>query len=294
MTFSPVLVERCERLDGCDGRWLIELVDDHGAALVPYGRVGEVRQMGETIQSSDGGAYCRPSTYLEALEVCCRHRWRGLRLLFQPSGLDGRCLWPGGYDAPAYRASNQRVWEYCYGSHSAYADCDGMPGVDPRFLVGSDGEAMVETLEALESYCVIDEDDLSSLEIDRQDEAWESWGAREWRGEVEKVLQRFAPETASHYWADEALDLVPDLEEKLADLFRVCCEAANEYWQEESDGGQWVNCERVAIQLDRSDLAELTGLALLDLSQEWRREPYPWPGAEPSPLVPALESAANG
>jgi hypothetical protein len=169
-----------------------------------------------------------------------------------------------------------------------------MPAVDPRFLVGSDGEAMLETLEALESYPVIDEDDMSSLEIERQDEAWESWGAREWRGEVEKVLQGFAPDTASQYWADEALDLVPNLEEKLADLFRVCCEWSGTYWEEQSDGSQYLDFKRAAENLDRSDLAELTGLALLDPSQEWRREPYPWAGAEPSPLVPALESAANG
>jgi len=47
-------------------------------------------------------------------------------------------------------------------------------------------------------------------------------------------------------------------------------------------------CERIATALDLEDLKTLTGLALLPLSQEWRREEYPWPGAEPSPLVESL------
>lgn len=35
-------------------------------------------------------------------------------------------------------------------------------------------------------------------------------------------------------------------------------------------------------------LGKLTGLQLLAPDQEWRREPYPWPGADPSPLAPSL------
>ena len=285
---SPVLVERCERLDGLQGRWIIELTSEAGAALVPYGRSGDIRQLGETIQCSDGGAYCRPTTYLEALEVCTNHHWRGLRLLFQPDRLDGRTSWPGGYDAQACLASNQRVWEEQYGSHAAHTDCDGMPALDPRFIGDDTGEEMVESLESLEDYPVLDEDDMSALELERQAEAWESWAAADWRKEVEKQLQALAPEQADQYWAEECLDQVEGLASKLEELFYACADQANEYWQEESDGSWWIRCESIAESIDLEDLKTLTGLALLPPSQEWRRQPYPWPGAEPSPLVESL------
>jgi hypothetical protein len=45
---------------------------------------------------------------------------------------------------------------------------------------------------------------------------------------------------------------------------------------------------KVAKGVDLVDLADLTGLALLPESQQWRREPYPWLGAEPEPLAAAL------
>lgn len=288
--FSPsrTLVERSERLDSLRGRWVIELTTDAGAALVPYGRPGDLRQMGETILCSDGGAYCRPSTYLEALEVCAGHHWRGLRLLFQPEMLDGRTMWPGGYDACAYLASNQRVWEEAYGSHPAHADCDGMPALDPRFISDDLAEEMVESLESLESYPLLDEGDVSALELQRQEEAWESWAASDWRKLVEKALGEYAPENADLYWEEERLDAVPDLESKLAALFYACAEEAGEYWEEDGSSGQWIRLERVAEQLDRQDLVELTGLALLPPDQEWRREPYPWPGGEPAALEPSL------
>lgn len=285
---SPVLVERCERLDGLRGRWLIELTNEDGAALVPYGRTGDIRQLGETIRCSDGGAYCRPLTYLQALEVCAGHHWRGLRLLFQPDRLDGRTSWPGGYDAPACLASNQRIWEEQYSSHPAHTDCDGMPALDPWFIGDDIGEEMLESLESLEDYQVLDEDDWSALELERQAEAWKSWAAADWRKEVKKKLQALAPETADQYWADERLDEVEGLDAKLEELFYACADQAGEYWQEESDGSWWIRCERIVKSLDLEDLKILTGLALLPSSQEWRRQPYPWPGAEPSPLVESL------
>jgi len=285
---APVLVERCERLDGLLGRWIIELTSEAGAALVPYGRSGDIRQLGETILCSDGGAYCRPTTYLEALEVCTGHHWRGLRLLFQPDRLDGRTSWPGGYDAQAYLASNQRVWEEEYNSHAAHTDCDGMPAVDPRFIGDDTGEEMLESLEGLEDYPVLNEGDMSALELERQAEAWESWASTDWRKEVEKQLQALAPDEADQYWAEERLDEVESLDGKLEELFYACADQANEYWQEESDGSWWIRCKRIAESLDLEDLKTLTGLALLPPSQEWRRQPYPWPGADPSPLVESL------
>jgi hypothetical protein len=147
---------------------------------------------------------------------------------------------------------------------------------------------VIETVEALKSYCLIDDTEHSELELQAQQDAWESWAASDWRKLVEKALGEYAPETADLYWEEERLDAVPDLESKLAALFHACAEEAGEYWEEESDGGQWIRLERVAEQLDRQDLVDLTGLALLPPDQGWRRDPYPWPGAESAPLEPSL------
>jgi hypothetical protein len=135
---------------------------------------------------------------------------------------------------------------------------------------------------------VMQETVMSALELDRQAEAWESWAAADWRKEVEKQLQALAPDEADQYWAEERLDEVESLDTKLEELFYACADQANEYWQEESDGSQWIRCERVATAIDLEDLKTLTDLALLPPSQAWRREAYPWLGAEPSPLVESL------
>ena len=148
-------------------------------------------------------------------------------------------------------------------------------------------DEILETLAALESYPLISEDDHSNLEIDLQQEEWESWARSDWRNAVEKALKEYTPETADDYWADETLDAVPDLDAKLAELFSACQEETGEYWQEES-GGFWIRIDRVAEKIDRSDLAELTGLPLLPADQQWRTEPYPWPDGSADPLQPAI------
>jgi hypothetical protein len=147
---------------------------------------------------------------------------------------------------------------------------------------------VIETVEALENYCLISEDEHNELQLQAQQEAWESWAASDWRKLIEKALGEYAPENADLYWEEERLDAVPDLESKLAALFQDCAETANEYWEEDGSCGVSIRLERVVEQLDRQDLVELTGLALLPPDQEWRREPYPWPGAEPAALEPSL------
>jgi hypothetical protein len=144
---------------------------------------------------------------------------------------------------------------------------------------------MIEELHGLESYPLLSEDDYSDLELELQDEAWDSWAARDWAVAVAKELQQHAPETADDYWGEEQLELVAA--EPLRELFHACCESSNTYWQEEQ-GDQWIDLDRVAAALDLADLRELTGLPLLAADQAWRREAYPWPDGSTDPLTPAL------
>jgi hypothetical protein len=275
-TVSRVLLDRFERLAGCRGAWILDLrgSDNRGYDLhhVPgyaYG-VGNL-------------------TPAEALEHCAANRWRDCRLLFSAETLNDDCSWPGGYDAPSHYRSNARVFreEFAEALELADGDADGT-ALDLRYVTPE----MIETIESLESYPVLDEDDHSQLELDCQQEAWESWTASDWRDAIRDKLAEFAPESADfpEYWADDKLDAIPadKLEPQLLELFRACAEMANEYWQEESGGSWWIDLKKVAAGVDRLDLVDLTGLALLDPEQEWRREPYPWPDGSRDPLAPAL------
>lgn len=272
---NNILTARLARLAGCAGQWILDLRDSdqrgydlhHLASKAPLGSRGY------------------SSNPAEALAFCCENHWRDCRLLFSPDKLNDDTSWPGGYDAPSIYRSNARVFrdEFKRELEDADGDSDGI-ALDLRYVT----DEIIEAIEGLENYPLLDEDDHSSLELELQDEAWKSWAERDWRGHVEKALQEYAPEDADAYWADEILDRVPDCADKLRKLFHACAESSNTYWCEESDGCQWIDLERIAGALDRADLVDLTGLPLLPPDQEWRREPYPWPGDDPAPLVPPL------
>lgn len=138
---------------------------------------------------------------------------------------------------------------------------------------------------SLEGYCILDEEKLSEKELELEEEAWENWARRDWRDTLEKALAEYAPEDAGVWWESEILDNVPD--EKIASLWYDL--SRNLSWSvlHETDGPRF-NFKDAAEKLDCATLAELTGLPLLPASQEWRREPYPWLGADPAPLAPPL------
>ena len=273
---SPVLLERFERLAGCRGAWILDLRGSDNRGYDLHHVPGYVYGVGNL-------------TPAKALEHCAANRWRDCRLLFSAAALDDDCSWPGGYDAPSHYRSNARVFreEFADALELADGDADGT-ALDLRYVTPE----MIETIEALESYPILDENDHSQLELDCQQEAWECWAASDWRDAIRDKLAEFAPESADfpEYWADDKLDAIPadKLEPQLLELFRACAEMANEYWQEESGGSWWIDLKRVAAGVDRLDLVGLTGLALLDPEQEWRREPYPWPDGSRDPLAPAL------
>jgi hypothetical protein len=151
--------------------------------------------------------------------------------------------------------------------------------LDVRFV----SDEMLETIESLENYGILDEDDHSALELELQDEAWENWAASDWRRLVCKAIDAVLPEGATTD-GDEILAALPDEDSKLAELFRNCCEWTNTYWFEDGTD-QYIRLEDCAEALDLHTIRDFTGLQLLSPDQTWRTEPYPWPGAEPAPLL---------
>lgn len=276
--FPPGMIplsDRIERLSGCDGQWILDLRNPED----PRGY--DAHYLGSGVCHVGYGTIKDPET---ALKFCTGHHWRGARLLFCADKLNADCSW--GYDAPSIYRSNNRVFrdEFHRELHLADGDYDGL-SLDVRFLTLE----MIEQIESLENYPLLSEDDHSELELELQDEAWESWAASDWRRIVQAKLDETLFDNNTEECAYEILDKVDDLDCKLRGLFEACRESSNEYWQEEC-GGQWIDLDRVALSLTLADLRDLTGLPLLAPDQHWRREPYPWVGAEPAPLIPELRA----
>jgi len=273
---SPELQRRIDAIDGCQGHWVIDNRATDGDYSYAF------RSLGESFPGPNG-RYVSADTAEAAAELCASFHWRGPLLLWQSAYLDDDCSWPGGYSAPSIYRSNARVFRDDHRKAlAAGADGDG-PGLSLDIRYVTDG--MIEELQGLERYPLLAEDDHSELLQQLQDEAWEDWAARDWAKAVIKALDQYAPDDADPYWAEERIDAVPA--DKLSELFHACADQSNTYWEEEQ-GDQWIDLDRVASAIDIDDLRDLTGLPLLDISQEWRRKPYPWPDGSTDPLVPAL------
>jgi len=288
---SPELLRRIDALASCRGRWIVDCRELEGNASYALRSLDD-SSLWPTLGGQNWAAVApEPPTYRRgspeaAAQYCASTGWRS-RLLWSAELLDDDARWPGCYDAPSIVRSNARVFREDFAKELERADCDadGL-ALDVRYISAE----MLETLEALESYPLISEEDHSALELELQQEAWESWGAADWRRELERKLQGYAPDDADSYWAEEMLEPVPD--DKLQQLFSACADLAGIYWEEQCCGmtsdGYWVDVAKVAEGVDVEDLADLTGLALLPEGQKWRREPYPWPGADPAPLAASL------
>jgi hypothetical protein len=110
-----------------------------------------------------------------------------------------------------------------------YLHIYGEYGTQTILLRGSiESEDIIEAVEGLESYPIIDEDLMSEIENAAQDEAWESWAETDFRREIEKRAGCAIAEDFDLY-----------------DFFRKAMEGANEYWCEETGGGQYIDLKKI-------------------------------------------------
>jgi hypothetical protein len=102
-------------------------------------------------------------------------------------------------------------------------------------------ENMLECLTSLEDYPVLDEQIMSELELEGQNEAWELWARDDFIKELQEKLN---------------IELVDSQEDGLLKLFWQASEKANEYWFE--DGcSQYIRIEKLVAKIELSDLQEL-------------------------------------
>ena len=147
------------------------------------------------------------------------------------------------------------VWE-AHGGHNTYAVVLGLTGLlecpDDTF------DSILGIVEGLEDYPLIDDEALSTLEMEGADEAWESWVASDFRRALEKKF-----DGVDFEWPPDS-DLRPFFEKR--------AEKANEYWFNEGYGpDMYIRLDKIVEGIDLDCLAPYTVLYVVtyaDVGQE--------------------------
>jgi hypothetical protein len=147
------------------------------------------------------------------------------------------------------------VWE-AHGGFDTYAVVLGLTGLlecaDDTF------NAILDIIEGLEDYPLINDEALSNLESDLADEAWDCWVAGEFQRALEKKF-----DCAEFEWPADS---------DLRTFFEKKAEEANEYWFNEGYGpDMYIRVDEIVEGIDLDDLADYTVLYLVtyvDVGQE--------------------------
>ena len=134
------------------------------------------------------------------------------------------------------------VWE-AHGGFDTYAVVLGLTGLlecaDDTF------DAILDIIEGLEDYPLIDDEALSTLEMEGADEAWDCWVASDFRRALEKKF-----DGVDFEWPPDS-DLRPFFEKR--------AEKANEYWFNEGYGpDMYIRFDKIVEGIDLDDLADYT------------------------------------
>lgn len=185
----------------------------------------------------------------EAVTLLCERKlWRRCSLLW----LSSHCM-GGDYCGSTHNVANARVLVDQFSSPELRSISGGYGSqgvvVDPRYL----SEELLELLQSLENYPVLDEDELSSYELELQNEAWDHTVRREWQRALESALSSLLSDNE-----ELAESIVESLsEESLFSLFSECCELSNTYWEAGTGTTVYIDVDRIAQSLSSELLLEL-------------------------------------
>lgn len=184
----------------------------------------------------------------EAVTLLCERKlWQRCSLLWLPSYCMG-----GDYSGSTHHVANARYLLRQFSSPEL-RECSGDYGsqgviVDPRYL----SEELLELLQSLENYPVLCEEELSSYELELQDEMWEHTVRREWERALESALLELSDNEELTETIVESLS-----GESLFSLFSHCAELSNTYWEAETGTKVWIDVDRVAESLSEELLSSL-------------------------------------
>ncbi len=148
-----------------------------------------------------------------------------------------------------------------YGGHGTFAIAVRIDAID---------EDMAAVLDSLEDYPLISDETHGELELEAQNEAWDSWA----RGDFVAGLEaRFSedgfgelvfvpdgePKTQGRLFGTGERPKPEDLEDAVVRLFETARETANAYWEIETGGGAHIDVDRVCDAVT-ADMLEAHGL----------------------------------
>ena len=141
--------------------------------------------------------------------------------------------------------SNHRVWLERYGKLPNVYDVYGGYGTFAVAIrLDSLTPEMIEDLNALEDYPVLDEEDHSEVEMEAEQESWENC----YRSDFTKALAQKFPDLE---------DVIEDLSTEQVDtLFYALMERTNTYWEHESGNNAYVDLDRVIKGATEQDIKE--------------------------------------
>jgi hypothetical protein len=180
-----------------------------------------------------------------------------------PNVIDDECylipnfLSGGDYaNSTLVEVSNHKLFLERYGSIRGVIDVSGSHGsfavaINLAVVSPAEDELWADLLE-LKDYPVLDEEHHSNMEFEAQEEAWVNWGRKDFIREIKKSFDLSEED-------EEILDGLDgnDPQDRIYGLFRQLSEDANEYWETEAGGGQYINIERIVQEMNDDELNDL-------------------------------------
>lgn len=125
--------------------------------------------------------------------------------------------------------------------------------IDPRYL----SEELLENLQSLENYPVLNEDALGELELELQNEAWESY----LRSDFSRALERLLCDLLSAHYEDGDEDRAEQSVESLSgeqlwELFSRTADENGIYWENQHNDS-YIDVDKVAQSLSEDQLLSL-------------------------------------
>lgn len=110
--------------------------------------------------------------------------------------------------------------------------------------VDTENSEILEMIGSLSDYCVINEDRLSQVEMEWQDDTYRRDTAQEFIEGIEKEFEI------------ELLIDDPQDNDLVFELFQTCADRANEYWEVEQHGSTYIRVRKLVEKVEYADLVQ--------------------------------------
>lgn len=181
---------------------------------------------------------------------------------FEPNYMGG-----SDYSGGSVEVANHRVFLEEFGDlpgvHETHGDFDSY-GLAIRLDCIT--PAMIEVFEGLDNYPVIDEEAMSAVEREAQDEAWDNWVRHDYERALVAALNEDQENTTdqAHEFRDgclcrDCLEEAIDRLEDLRSIFEKVASRINLYWVNETGNSATIDLDRIVAATTMADLGLESG-----------------------------------